>query len=223
MDKVQQSMLAPAIIEARVIPNGVNRDVFHPGDRETARHRLGLPGEPLILLAAATAIKSNAWKDYATLEKAAEQLSGMEADRSVLLLALGSEAPTLRRGRLEIRFVPFLTDPRQVALHYQAADIFVHAARADTFPTTVLEALSSGLPVAASAVGGIPEQILPGQTGLLVPPGDATALARALGTLAGNAELRRNMGASAAADAARRFDEREMLRAYCGWYEEIHG
>lgn len=221
MDKVQQSILAPGIIEARVIPNGVNRAIFHPGDRDAARHRLGLPREPLILLAAATALKNNPWKDYATLEKAVEQVADSEAQRPIILLALGSKAPTARRSLLEIRCIPFIEDRAEVAMYYQAADVFVHAARVDNFPTTVLEALASGVPVVASAVGGIPEQIMHGKTGLLVPPGDAMALAHAIRTFADDAELRSRMGASATEDAERRFDDRTMCRSYCGWYEEV--
>jgi glycosyltransferase involved in cell wall biosynthesis len=222
MDKVRQSILAPAILESRVIHNGVDRRVFCPGDRKAARDRLGLPTEPLMLLTAATALRANVWKDYATLEKAVRLLSASEPERAIILVGLGSDSPVQRQGRLEIRFVPFVTDPREVAAYHQAADVFVHAARADTFPTAVLEALSSGRPVVASAIGGIPEQIVSGKTGLLAPPGDAVALAAALGTLAGDAELRRAMGAAAAADAAVRFDEREMFRQYCQWYEDIH-
>ncbi len=222
MGKVKQSMLTQGIIEARVIPNGVNRDIFRPGDRDAARHRLGLPREAVILLAAATALKSNPWKDYATLEKAVQLVAGIQTERFIILLALGAKAPAERRGQLELRFIPFLEDPSAVSLHYQAADIFVHAARVDNFPCTVLEAMSSGLPVVASAVGGIPEQIVSEKTGLLVPPGDATALAHAIATLVDNAELRKEMGASAAEDAALRFDEQAMFSAYFGWYGEIH-
>ncbi len=59
----------------------------------------------------------------------------------LLVLALGEDAPPERIGRAEIRFVPFQSSPEAVARYYQAADVYLHAARADTFPTTVLEAL----------------------------------------------------------------------------------
>jgi len=221
MDKVRHSILQPAIIEARVIPNGVKRDVFCPGDRSAARCRLNLPEGSFIAMTAGTALKNNPWKDYAALQEAVLQLAENQSNQAIILLAVGSQAPSERHGRVEIRFIPFLDDPAQVAMHYQAADIFVHAAKADTFPTTVMEAMSCGLPVIASAVGGIPEQIVHGTTGMLVPPGDISALARAIATLADNAALRREMGDAATADAASRFDERDMCDRYCNWYEEI--
>jgi glycosyltransferase involved in cell wall biosynthesis len=222
MDKVQQSILAQGIVEARVIPNGVNLAIFHPGDRDAARHRIGLPRDALILLASATDLKNNPWKDYITLEKAVAQVAGIEAQHHVILLVLGNKSPTEQHGKLEIRFIPFLENRTEVAMYYQASDLVVHAAKAEVFGLVIVEALACGIPVVATAVGGIPDLIVHGKTGLLVPPGDAVSLVHAIRILADNADLRKAMGSSAAEDAALRFDERTMVSAYCGWYEEIH-
>ena len=69
----------------------------------------------------------------------------------------------------------------EAGLYYRAADVYLHPARADTFPNVVLEALASGTPVVATSVGGIPEQLRP-ETGILVRPGAPAALAQALVT-----------------------------------------
>jgi len=98
----------------------------------------------------------------------------------------GEASPPEQIGGVAIRFVPYLKDPKIVARYYQAADLYLHPARADTFPTTVLEALARGTPVVASAVGGIPEQDIEGRTGFLVPVGDAQALARRVLDLLGD-------------------------------------
>ncbi len=158
LEKVEQSMLAPAVVEERVIPNGVDLSIFHPAPREEARAALGLPAEGHILLFAANGIRRNMWKDYATLRGAVERLADNGED--ILFLALGEDAPAERIGRAEIRFIPHQPDTALVARYYQAADLYLHAARADTFPTTVLEALACGTPVVATAVGGIPEQVV---------------------------------------------------------------
>jgi glycosyltransferase involved in cell wall biosynthesis len=60
------------------------------------------------------------------------------------------------------------------------ADVFVHPSLEDAFPTVLLEAMAAGLPVVASNVGGIPEIVIDGVTGILVPPGDADAIVAAL-------------------------------------------
>jgi len=78
-------------------------------------------------------------------------------------------------------------------------------------PTVIPEAMASGLPVVASSVTGIPEAVADGVTGLLVEPGDAPALARALETLLGDERLREEMGRAARARAERLFDvERQV-------------
>jgi glycosyltransferase involved in cell wall biosynthesis len=84
-------------------------------------------------------------------------------------------------------------DPRLAAL-YAAADIFVLPTRADLSPWVCLEAMASSCPVISTSVGGIPDLVRHGETGLLIPPNDGTALATALERLLNNPTFRRQMG-----------------------------
>src|SRR6185295_12663743 len=102
----------------------------------------------------------------------------------------------------------------------QAADVYVHAARAETFPNAILEALACGLPVVATAVGGIPEQVTE-HTGVLVPAADAVAMASAIERILSDDTWRRCLGASASRDAAQRFDVRREAADYLRWYRAI--
>ena len=219
MDKVDQSMLKPGIVASKVIPNGVDLKVFHPADRDEARRELGLPPDAKILLFTANGIRKNIWKDYRTLQSALAQIA--EIDAKVLCIALGEAAPPERTGDVEIRFVPYLKDSQKVARYYQAADLYLHPTRADTFPTTVLEALACGTPVVASAVGGIPEQVVEGRTGFLVPVGDRHSMAEKIITLLEDEDIRAQMGLQAAADAARRFELERMVEEYLALYRHI--
>lgn len=74
------------------------------------------------------------------------------------------------------------------------ADIFVLPSLFDSFPMTLLEAMAAGLPVVATRVGGVPDIVDDGRTGILVNPGDEGSLARALGTLAADENLRHSLG-----------------------------
>src|SRR5262249_54733173 len=120
-----------------------------------------LPPNPKtkILLFAANGIRQNHWKDYQTMRAAvalvAERLQGQE----VLFIALGEDAPAERLGQDEVQFVHYKKDLDTLARYYQAADVYVHAARAEVWGLTITEALACGTPVVATAVGGIVEQI----------------------------------------------------------------
>lgn len=221
MQKVEQSMLAAAIAEARVIPNGVDLSVFHPGDRGGVRAALSMPQNARVLLFVGLRIRQNIWKDYQTLRTAVALVAERLRGRNVLFIALGEDGPHERIGQAEVRFIPYQRDPGAVACYYQAADVYVHAARVDNFPNTVLEALACGTPVVATAVGGIPEQIEDGVTGFLTPPGDAQAMATCIEQLLSDNALRQRFAAAAVESARRCFDLNSQVNNYLTWYQEL--
>jgi glycosyltransferase involved in cell wall biosynthesis len=221
MESVQKSMLAASLVEARVIPNGVDLSIFYPAGKEEARRTLGLPQDVKVLLFVASGAKRNMFKDYRTIHAAATQVGARFQGQRVVVVVLGESGETepLRNG--EIRFIPFEKDRRAVARYYQAADVYIHAARSDNFPNAILEALACGTPVVATAVDGIPEQVDEGHTGFLVPGGDAEGMASRILQLLSDDVRRRQMGAQAVEVARRRFDLHQQVQAYLDWYQEI--
>jgi glycosyltransferase involved in cell wall biosynthesis len=226
-DRVRRSILMPAVRELRVIPFGVNLDAFSPEDKAAARADLGLDPARAVFLTFANSLRPRSWKDSGAFREALGRLSGAAANAQ--WLALGESGPDEQVGAVRIRFVGSETDDRKLARWYSAADAYVHPARADTFPLMVLEALACGTPVVATAVGGIPEQIVSGAfgpgarvsagtdraTGALVPPGDGRALAAAIAGIAElDAAARAMLSANAARDARTRFDARRHQREY---------
>ncbi len=238
-EKVEQSMLKPAVVETRVIPYGVDLKVFKPMDQQAVRAKLGLELDANILLFAANGIRRNVWKDYELLRSAIGRLAHRAKNAKIVLIALGENGKPENIGGATIRFVPFCSDPFVVAQYYQAADLYVHAARADTFPVTILESLACGTPVVATAVGGIAEQVksLPviddyslddvnsysasQATGMLTPPGNVEAFSEAINMLMSDRDLRLRLSNNAVCDAQRRFDHERQADDYLDWYDEL--
>jgi glycosyltransferase involved in cell wall biosynthesis len=238
MNKVRQSMLNQACVDMRVIPNGVNQEIFYPGDKTTSRNTLGLETSAFIFLFSANGIRRNRWKDFELMKKALEVVSMQKHHGKVIFLALGDKADPILMGDAEVRFIPYTLHAWEVANYYRAADVYLHAARADTFPNAVLEALSCGIPVIATAVGGIPEQVkgwggagfltttynthdVAEATGILVEAGNAHLFARAMEMLMHDENIRLQLGTNAARDAKQRFSLEKMVQNYLDWYKEI--
>lgn len=217
--RVQVSMLNPA--EIRVIPYGVDLQIFHPGNQLAARTKLGLPAYGLILLFTSNGGRKNIFKDFATIEQAVKLLTEHATDRPIVLVALGSQDKDEQFGQIQIRHIPFQSDSAQVAEFYRAADIFLHAAKAENFPNTILEAFACGKPVIATDVGGISEQVAEGVTGWLIPAGDANAMAERILRLMRNKELHTQMATNAVVVAQQRFDLKLQVDAYLAWYQHI--
>jgi glycosyltransferase involved in cell wall biosynthesis len=126
--------------------------------------------------------------------------------RCVLNLVTPEPVPPEPGVRVFSDFTP--GDPRLIAMLARSA-VFALPSEIDKSPYSVLEAMFAGLPVVSTPVGGIPEMVLDGETGLLVAPHDDVAIAEALERLLGDDALRARMGGAARARAHERFDARK--------------
>jgi glycosyltransferase involved in cell wall biosynthesis len=189
------------------IPNGVDTRLFARDGEPFPRAQLGLsPGE-LLLLAVGQKIRSNRSKDWSLLMEAL-RLAGERIETPATLIVMGDEGEETRFGKIRVCFAGMICDRTLVANYYAGADIFIHSSRAETFSLSVLEAMATGCAVVATDVGGINEQLRPHprgnrDCGLVVPPGDARALASAIEVLARNSELRAALSAMAVDRVAR--------------------
>ena len=141
----------------------------------------------------------------------------------LVLVGSGPTEPSVRAevGRLGLgASVDFKGHVLDIWPELAKADVFVLASWYDTFGVAALEAMAAGLPVVATATGGLAEVVGHGRTGFLVPPGDEKALAHRLGQLLTDAGLRRDMG-QAAKEVASTRSEATMADTYYEFYESL--
>lgn len=206
--------------KVRVVHNGIEVERFR-ADRAAARQRIerefAIPsGVPVV----ATVSVLREGKGIEVLLDAARSVP----DAIFLIVGDGPKGPEWRRiaetHRVSdrVRWAGYRTD---VDALLGGCDLFAHPTLSDAFPTVLLEAMAAGLPIVASNVGGVPEIVVPGETGLLVPAGDARRLAAAINEIAGDTERTRRMGARAQRIAEERFSIDAWLRNLTAVYEEV--
>lgn len=159
-------------------------------------------------------------KGQRVLIEAARRLSATIPELTVVLLGDGPDEASLReaaRGDDRIEFEGFVGD---VAGYMAVFDVFAFPSRYEALGSTLLDALAAGLPSVASDVDGIPEIIRHDREGLLVPPGDAAALADAILALYRDPAARRQY-AEAARARADRYNAASMADRYLALYQSI--
>lgn len=204
----------------KVIYNGIdfNRLIEHPAPN--LRTVLAVPEDAVLVGAAGSLI---ARKGYDVLLRALVQLPGTSPPH-LIIGGSGPEETALRGLAAELGLadrVHFLGYHRQVADIYASCDILAGPSRAEAFGLVFAEAGYFRRPVVATHVGGIPEVVRDGETGLLVPAGDIDALAAALGRLAASRELRQRLGEAGRRRAETMFSAPRMSSAFAAEYARL--
>ncbi len=196
-----------------MIHNGIDLDQFR---RVThARSQLSLPpdGKVLVFVAHHSGWKLDERKGIQVLARALEEMVIPRFPELIVLAVGGGMIPNLPNVR-PVGFIP----PAEVARYYSAANVFVAPSLADNLPYTVLEAMGCEVPVVASRVGGIPEEIVEGKTGVLFPPGSWQELGVALISLLAKPEQAAEMGRA----GRKRVEDMFSLPAFIQSYESLY-
>jgi glycosyltransferase involved in cell wall biosynthesis len=167
-------------LPVKVIPNGLDTQVYQPMPRAVARQALGLPVDRQLILFGALSATSDRRKGFDLLLAALAQLPEQRREM-IELVILGAKQPkNLPNFGFPVHYLGELTQDEQLAKTYAAADVFVLPSREDNLPNTILEALACGTPCVSFAVGGIPEAIDHLQNGYIAPAFETTELARGI-------------------------------------------
>lgn len=209
---VRQVEIAQARIDpAKVITihNGIDANQYQHIEmtvRDRIRRELKTPNEALVI---ASVGRLHPVKGFANLLTAMKSVHTRFPEVYLWLIGDGELRTTLeaQARQLGLDDVVVFTGTRlDVPEILTAVDIFTLASRVEGMPNAILEAMAAGLPVVATQVGGVPEIVVEGQTGLLVPPADDKVLAQALLTLIEDASLRRRLGLAGRQRVLEQFD-----------------
>jgi glycosyltransferase involved in cell wall biosynthesis len=187
----------------RIIPNGVDVDIFQPTPSSAAREALGVPaGDPVVFFSAVEL--GDARKGGHLLSRALGILKARDIRLRVLVAGRGGDQ-WRSHCPFPLSSLGSIADDRMMALAYSAADVFVLPTIAENLPNGILESMACGTPAVGFNVGGVPDLIRHGQTGHLVGAIDAEQLADAIGGLIADAELRERLGRLAREVAVREY------------------
>jgi glycosyltransferase involved in cell wall biosynthesis len=192
-----------------------------PPDRAGAARRLGLPVDGLWIGVIAQLIER---KGHRVLLCALPPLVAAHPDLRVIFFGQGPLAADLTREAAalglgeRVMLAGFRADLDAIL---PALDLVVHPALMEGLGVSLLQAAAAAVPIVASRAGGIPEAVRDGENGLLVPPGDAVALGRAIGTLLADPGRRRVLGIAGQSMMAREFSIDAMVEGNLAVYREL--
>lgn len=221
---IRQVLLAEGVPAGKVtcVPSAVDTERYRPGgDRERFRREFGLEADELTVGMAAQFIPR---KGHRVLVDAAPAVLQAHPRTRFLLFGQGPEEFAVRRRVTEaglgerFAFAGFRDDLEELL---PCLDLLAHPASMEGLGVILLQAAACGVPAVATRAGGIPEAVAEGETGVLVAPGDARALGRALAELLGDAQRRRALGKTARARALERFSPRVMAAGNAAVYAPL--
>lgn len=200
--------------QLHVVPLGLDLGRFrdYPEPRAEARAALGLPADAFVtsIVARLAPIKA-----HEVFLEAARRLHAVRPEAVSLIVGDGERAEALRALAVKlgvdasVRFLGWRADLERI---YRASDAVALTSRNEGSPVALIEAMAAGRPVVSTRVGGVPDVVTDGETGLLVPMDDAAGVAAALTRVAADRALAARLGAAAQKDVLARYDASRLVR-----------
>jgi glycosyltransferase involved in cell wall biosynthesis len=207
----------------RVIPNGIESRYFEDESERARveRERLGIPdGVPVV----GTIARLSEEKGHRELLHIARGVLDRCPDAVFLIVGTGPLADELHTQAEALKIadrVIFTGARRDVTTLNHLIDVFLLPSREEALPLAVLEAMAAARPIVASAVGGVPEVVVDGETGMLFAPNDRSGFVRAVAELIDDPNRRRQIGERGRRRASTRFRVDRMIGETVRYYRAI--
>ena len=200
------------------VRNGILGEA-QPGSRSRVRAELGL-SEDALVVGMVSVLRHGKGHDIAA--RAVGALRERFPQIRLLVLGTGPEREVIARELEPLGEAAIMTGHRDDVLDViDAMDVLIHPSLIDALPTALIEAMAASTPVVATAVGGIPEIVTPGETGILIgAPPTSPELVEALGSLLADPELRRRLGAGGRARFLAEFSVDRWMQRLLPVYED---
>lgn len=211
------------------IPNGIDPQLYRPPEdraKLALRRKIGVPEDAFVGVYTGRLVR---YKGLATLMNAFGDFSRAVPEARLLVVGEGGNdmhncndelRDLVAATRIEDK-VKFVGAVENVLEHLQLADCFLFPTEDEAFGISLIEAMSCGLPVVSTDVGGIADYLEDGDNGLIVEIGDSQGLARAMELLHSNPRLREKLGSSGRATAAERFAQERIDSDYAELFESL--
>lgn len=207
--------------KVNVVPNGVDINIFHPGDRSQARKKLGYRLDEKIVVSSSRLTPKNGL-DY--LIKAVADVPNVK----LVIIGDGEQRESLESliNTLEIggrvSLLGYL-EHSKLPDYLNAADVFCRPSINEGFGISFIESMACRIPTIGTGVGGITDIIVDGKNGMLVPPGDVAALTKALKIVLRDKDFRRGIAEQGLKTVKEKFTWEVVLKQMESVYDEVMG
>jgi glycosyltransferase involved in cell wall biosynthesis len=214
-------------LRIEVIPNSLETTIYTPLPKPQAREEIGISPQAITMLFGAID-GSEKRKGFFELVNAIKFCLNEDVfqqllhDDKIRLACFGKPSPELESIGIPVVPLGHLDSDEKIRSAYSAADIFLLPSLEDNLPNTILESMSCGTPVVAFDVGGLPDMVIGGITGQLVPLSDARKMGETIIDLIRKPDLRKSMGEEGRKRAENEYALSVQAGRYSDLYHELH-
>ena len=215
-ETAQESFLFSKFV-VDVIPYGLPTDIFAAGSKDDIKKKIGIPPQYKVILFGADNV-GNERKGFVYLLKALEKLKTKD---DFILATFGNLPSEIKlNGKFKVITFGSISGENELAMIYNAADVFVLPSLEDNLPNTVLESLSCGTPVVAFNIGGIPDMIRHKKTGYLAEYKNPQSLAEGISWIINNKNLK-NISHDCRKEALEKYPLELQAKNYLTIYQKL--